>query len=92
VNPAEDFADRWKANPELERHFWLWYEAAVRDFDAIVSETSAAQLQKLSETRLAAKMPDETAKALLGTPLTKRAAVVAPSMVIVRPPKPWSNA
>jgi hypothetical protein len=92
VNPAEDFADRWKAKPELEQHFWLWYEAAVRDFDAIVSETSAAQLQKLSESRLAARMPDETANVLLGTPLAKRAAVVTPSIVIASPPKPWSNA
>lgn len=92
VNPAEDFADRWKDKPELEKHFWLWYEAAIRDFDAIVSETCANQLQKLSESRLAARMPDETAKALLGTPLAKRTAVVAPSIVIANPPKPWSNA
>jgi len=92
VNPAEDFADRWKDNPELEKHFWLWYEAAIRDFEAIVSETSANQLQKLSESRLAARMPDETAKALLGTPFAKQAAVVAPSIVIANPPKPWSNA
>ncbi len=92
VNPAEDFADRWKDKPELEKHFWLWYEAATRDFDAIVSETSASQLQKLSESRLAAKMPDETAKALLGTPLAKQAAVVAPSIIIANSPRPWSNA
>ncbi len=92
VNPAEDFADRWKDKPELKEHFWLWYEAAIRDFDAIVSETSASQLQKLSESRLAARMPDETAKALLGTPTAKRATVVAPSIVIANPPKPWSNA
>lgn len=91
VNPAEDFADRWKDKPELEKQFWLWYEAAVRDFDAIASETSATQLQKLSESRLAAKMPHETAEALLGTPLAKRAAV-SPSIVIANPPKPWSNA
>jgi hypothetical protein len=92
VNPAEDFADRWKDTPELEKHFWLWYEAAIRDFDAIVSETSAPQLQKLSESRLAARMPDETAKALLGTPLVKRAALVAPSIAIANPPKPWNDA
>jgi hypothetical protein len=92
VNPTEDFADRWKDEPELERHFWLWYEAVIRDFDAIVSETSATRLQKLSESRLAAKMPDETAEALLGAPLAKRAAVTAPSIVIANPPKPWSNA
>ena len=92
VNPAEDFADRWKGKPELEKHFWLWYESAIRDFEAIASETSAGQLQKLSESRLAAKMSDETAKSLLGTSTAKEAAVVAPSIVIANPPKPWSNA
>ncbi len=92
VNPTEDFADRWKDKPELEKQFWLWYEAATRDFDAIVAETNANQLQKLSESRLAARMPDETAKALLGAALATRAAVVAPSIVIANPPKPWSDA
>ncbi len=92
VNPAEDFADRWKNRPELEKHFWLWYEAAIRDFNAIVSETSASQLQKLAESRLAARMPYETATALLGTPVAERAAVAAPSIVVAKPPKPWSDA
>ena len=92
VNPAEDFADRWKSKPELETQFWLWYEAAIRDFDAIVSEMTASRLQKLSESRLGARMPDETAKELLGAPLAKPAAVVAPSIVVAHPPKPWGNA
>ena len=92
VNPVEDFADRWKDKPELEKHFWLWYEAAIRDFDAIVSETSASQLQKLTESRLAARMPDETTRALLGASVLKRAAVAAPSIVVANPPKPWGNA
>jgi len=43
---TEDFADRWKSKPELETQFWLWYEAAIRDFDAIVSEMTASRLQR----------------------------------------------
>lgn len=37
VNPHEDFADRWKENPTLEKKFWWWLEKAKRDYDVLGS-------------------------------------------------------
>jgi hypothetical protein len=91
VNPAEDFADRWSAKPELEKNFWLWYKRVIRDLDAMVEASDPAQLQKLTESRFSVELPSEKAKSLLGTASGVVVSTTYPQVRIDRPPKPWGD-
>lgn len=44
VNPAENFADRWVENPQLEKNFNDWLAAARKDFGAYVNTSAATDV------------------------------------------------
>jgi len=51
VNPAENFADRWAAEPEKARIFFEWLDAVERDHQALVKAAGPRERQRrLEET------------------------------------------
>ena len=56
VNPAEDFADKWAKNRQLEQNFWNWLQQVQADFqqigDAVDAEYVAGQVQQKFSVRL----------------------------------------
>lgn len=44
VNPLENFADKWQANPRRERLFFEWLRAAQRDFDVLAQKRGFHEL------------------------------------------------
>lgn len=88
VNPGEDFADKWTSNPILERNFWLWYQQALLDVEALITVSDPAGLRKLSERRLGltTSTRDEPGSARRYGPLI----VTTPAITVSHPPRPWS--
>jgi hypothetical protein len=92
VNPAEDFADRWKSDSRLEPNFWKWHMRAKADMEALPSHLSATEVRDYAQTNLRLDLNDDTAKALASdirvmTP--SRSSAAAP-ILIASAPKPWS--
>lgn len=70
VHPTENFADRWRGNPERSRHFFDWIERAHADFSGYgVGEGVDRVLVKLSESF--GERPARRAGELMGLNVTK---------------------
>jgi|CXWL01.1.fsa_nt_gi flagellar biosynthesis chaperone FliJ len=56
VNPAEDFADKWAKNRQLEQNFWNWLQQAQTDFqqigDTVDAKNVADRVQRNFSVRL----------------------------------------
>lgn len=56
VNPAEDFADKWAKNRQLEQNFWNWLQQVQTDFqqigDAVDAKYVAGRVQQKFSVRL----------------------------------------
>jgi hypothetical protein len=93
VNPAEDFADRWKSDPRLETSFWLWHTQAKADVDALARRLDADGLREYATKKFRLNPTDDTARDLassihVATPT--RSSLAAP-LVIASAPRPWSQ-
>lgn len=60
VNPSEDFADKWPTNEgkrlQLEDNFWIWLEAAQRDFKILRSSSDIEFINRQSKEKLATSL------------------------------------
>ena len=88
VNPGEDFADKWSANPALEQNFWLWYAKAQHDFNALKNTEQKTEVQKLTESRFGIRPPVENKT----VPIASLARRISPAVVVQTGPKPWGYA
>jgi len=89
THPSEDYADKWRRDPRLERSFYEWHQQAKADVERLSSAL----------TRLTSR----DAEAKFGLSLTREVeaqlAVGAPSIGvaaaaithITQPPKPWGH-
>lgn len=93
ADPAEDYADKWRKDPELEQNFWTWHsqvEADVKRIPALLHEqkldSGARKMFRidLTEAQLKKLAPSASNRAT-GTIVT------APSVVISNPPRPWGR-
>ncbi len=86
VNPAEDFANKWKEDPRLEENFRLWHTQACRDFEKL-AEAGARDAQNILQERLRVRVGEEELHRILGS----SAAVVSgiPTIAVSTGPKPW---
>lgn len=96
VNPAENFADRWRLQEckhlHLKENFHNWIIQAGRDFRYWMSESDPQELMKHAESRLKIRLDENAVAAFLG------AVVPAAAVSIHRPrhvsihsaPRPWS--
>lgn len=86
VNPAEDFADKWRSDSRLEKSFREWHAQVKVDIAALSGEVSAEKLTKLSERCFGLKLGMDRAERLA----TAGAVSAAPSVMMhSTPPRPW---
>ena len=95
INPAENFADRWADDPQLEANFFRWLETARKDFGRYLK---ASPYNRLPEGLCLRLTPTTAAKveARLG-PVVAAAAVAASAVAAEAsdigsrdaPTKPW---
>lgn len=89
VNPTEDFADKWRAKPQLRDNFYMWCGRIKEDISLLTSTQDQRQLKSqfsnkfkcdLSEAKLQELLPQ--GKADIGR--------TAPFVKIKTDQKPWS--
>ncbi len=79
VNPGEDFADKWKSNPTLEKNFNEWRDQALRDFSSIIHGTDDRIVKQLAERSLGVS----------GFSSDKQMSSSGPIIRVTDGPKPW---
>ena len=93
THPAEDYADKWRRQPELERQFYLWLTQVQADVRTL---STASPDARLIEKRFALRLSEEQERQIapptslaFGAPL-----IVTPRAVtrIDSAPRPWGEA
>jgi hypothetical protein len=90
VNPAEDFADRWATDNELEDNFWAWHRQAKLDFNSLPSHKPDGR-QDLLEQRFDVNLSGSSSQSNGTARRAVPAIVVAPTVHIATPPRPWGQ-
>jgi hypothetical protein len=91
VNPAEDFADKWRNDPRLEQNFWDWHEQASRDVEALAATRDSSELRRRLRKQFNVDLSDDDARATDGIAAGAVVPVAWPSIQISGGPSPWSN-
>ena len=79
VNPGEDFADKWRSNPALEKSFNEWREQALRDFSIIIHGADEQLTKQIAERSLG----------VTGFSSDKQKSSSRPLIRVTDGPKPW---
>jgi len=91
ADPAEDYADKWAANPRLEENFWLWHAAVSADIGKLALLIGQGRLfNELSRTFMVDLTQEEREQ--FAVPASERVPAVvraAPAVVISSAPRPW---
>jgi hypothetical protein len=90
ADPAEDYADRWRTDPRLERAFWQWHTQAKADVArlrrALETRAFEADVTRVFRIDLTTAQAD-TVRSL--TPTTSVSS--SPAIHIASAPRPWRN-
>jgi hypothetical protein len=82
ADPAEDYADKWSKEPQLEQNFWSWHMQAKADLARL---PSVRQMFRLDLTQ-------EQLRQFQSAPISVRSvSYAAPAITITSAPKPWGN-
>jgi hypothetical protein len=93
ANPAEDYADRWFLNPNLERSFWRWHTQVRADLKKLATFVTGESLRDdvvrtfgvvLSEEQL---RPFEVGRADRAPAIVRTPVVTIPKSA----PRPWGD-
>ncbi|MDB4891849.1 MAG: hypothetical protein JWL61_3704 [Gemmatimonadetes bacterium] len=92
THPAEDYADKWRHDPALEKNFWLWHEQVRADVRHFAQQTLNSELV---HKRFAIKLSEEQQRriGMVAAPAPTGPAVVIPSAAprIESAPRPWQS-
>ena len=94
ADPAEDYADKWASDPDLERNFWNWHAQVSRDVQRLPTLTDARMLTTDTKDAFRVDLSDRELKTLGLT-----TSVAAPSVRSTAPivsvgstaPRPWGR-
>jgi hypothetical protein len=95
VNPAEDFADKWRdpkyRHLNLEQNFWTWLAQAQEDFHAIAQARDSNHLADLVNAKFATFIDKKRIEEKLGW--ASSSVVTRPKVHIIEqtPAKPWMH-
>lgn len=92
VNPAEDFADRWRTDPRFENNFWKWHVQAKSDVAALDSFLNSTDIGTFASKKLRIDLPDDEKRALASS--ISVGSYAAPAMapaIITSAAKPWAD-
>jgi len=93
ANPAEDYADKWSLDPNLERSFWRWHTQVRADLKKLVDSLTGETLGELIARTFGVVLTEEQLEQL-GVGRVNRAPAVARAPVVAIPrstPRPWGD-
>jgi hypothetical protein len=93
ANPAEDYADKWAKNPQLEENFWMWHAQLQSDLAKlpvfIAGNVVAANVRRIFRVELS----QEQLRKMTSQPIGSGgpAVAAAPAIYIPNAPRPWGK-
>jgi hypothetical protein len=92
VNPAEDFADRWRTDSRYESNFWKWHAQAKADVSNLDAFIDATELGEFADKKLRVTLPEMEKRALASSISSVSVArpTAAPA-IITAAAKPWGH-
>lgn len=92
THPAEDYADKWSADPRLERNFRLWHAQASQDFEQVPVLADRVSLKAATKRAFGVDISDSHFTRLgLQSPSPIVITSAAPVVRISSAPKPWGR-
>jgi hypothetical protein len=88
ADPAEDYADRWRQDPRLERSFWAWHAQAKADVARLVRALGSGTFEIEVKRVFRVELSDAESRAT-GRLVPVVSAVPAPAIHIASAPRPW---
>lgn len=92
ADPAEDYADKWRKDPQLEQNFYVWHQAARTDFAKLPSLLTggnlAAEVRKLYRVELTR---DELSAIIPRSESVPTVVKAAPTLYLPSGPRPWQD-
>jgi hypothetical protein len=89
---AEDYADKWSKNPQLEQNFWSWHMQAKADLarlpDLLRGDRLAASVRSMFRLDLA---QDQLRQLQPASSSVRSVIHSAPAIAITSAPKPWGS-
>lgn len=89
VNPAEDFADKWKSDARLEHSFHAWHAQASADMRNLADGMSARELTEQTKTSFDLSIPDDQCRVLTAGHDVGNSVPAKPTILIGSAPRPW---
>jgi hypothetical protein len=91
VDPAEDYADKWRKDSRLEDNFWMWLSQVKSDL-ARLHTLSRDEVEREVRNRLSVNLNREQLSVIDVPPaLNVSVMATAPSVSIPSAPKPWGR-
>jgi hypothetical protein len=93
ADPAEDYADKWRKDPELERNFWLWHNAVSADLGKLPSLLESSRLDREVSAIFRVDLTRDELESLKPKRENSVPAVVkpTPTLIISSAPRPWGK-
>ena len=91
VNPAEDFADKWKTDQRYEDNFWAWHLQVKTDLQSLRLLNKKTHITNNVRERFSVVLTDEMKQRLPIAQAYAAPAVISSRVHISSPPKPWGD-
>ncbi len=93
ANPAEDYADKWAANRNLEQHFWLWHTQIAADLKKLPAFLTGDALFADVRRTFGVELSEEELRPFEAHRIRRAPAIVRTSALSIPPsaPRPWGD-
>ncbi|HEV2485597.1 MAG TPA: nucleotidyltransferase [Terracidiphilus sp.] len=92
ADPAEDYADKWSTDPQLEQNFWEWHTQAKADLarlpDLLRGDRLAASVRNMFRVDLTQEQLRQFQPV---SPTVRTVVSTAPAIAIASAPRPWGH-
>jgi hypothetical protein len=90
ADPVEDYADKWRRNPNLETNFWNWHKQLAIDVERLQQALLSGDIEHESWRVFAVQLTREDCRKFTTVRSSRASApLVAPLVRISDPPRPW---
>jgi hypothetical protein len=91
ADPAEDYADKWTKDPQLEQNFWFWHVQVKADLARLPDLLRGDRLFASVRQMFRLDLTQEQLRQFQPAPVSMRSVSAAPAIAIASAPKPWGN-
>jgi hypothetical protein len=92
ADPAEDYADKWSKDPQLEQNFWSWHMQVKADLALLPDLLRGDRLGARVRQMFRVDLTQEQLRQFQPVPASVRSTSYAvPAITITSAPRPWGN-